>query len=152
MNLRTLLFSIVGTVLATANLPALRARESDGEKAPVDGRRLIQVGKNDCAPGKNASCDPRGKQEVPCDKAVDEDGMLFLVGGVCNFPSDIEGSTFCIWYAGFTEYECGCERKETDYCKNESKVFCIPGYEPTQMTLNGGRLFWSCNPNPKPNP
>jgi hypothetical protein len=82
MNLRILLFSIVGTVLATANLPALRARESDGEKAPVDGRRLIQVGKNDCAPGKNASCEPRGKQEVPCDKAVDEDGKLFLVGGV----------------------------------------------------------------------
>jgi hypothetical protein len=154
MNLRTWLVSIVWLAPAVARLPALRAWDNVGKKDPVEGRRLIQVGKNDCAPGQpgNEGCEPRGWQEVPCEEAVDENGDLLFDGDVCGFPSDVEGSTYCIWYGGFTEYECGCDRKETSYCKDESNVFCIPGYEPTQMTLNGGRVFWSCNPNPKPNP
>jgi hypothetical protein len=152
MNLRMLLLSVGVTTPTVARLPAIRTSETVGQKDPGEGRQLIQVGKNDCPPGQNASCEPRGSQEVPCKEALDEAGEKFLDGDVCGFPSDIEGSTYCIWYGGFTEYECGCERKETSYCKNETNVFCIPGYEPTQMTLNGGRVFWSCNPNPKPNP
>jgi hypothetical protein len=130
-----------------------RARLSgskESERHDVAGRRrLIEVGANPCPPGKT-NCEPRGTDEQPCSE-------FFGNKNVCDFPKALlkTEATYCIWYGGFTEYECGCKREETDYCTEgdvDDVVYCIEGYSPTQMTLNGGRVFWSCNPNPKQNP
>jgi hypothetical protein len=125
----------------------------ESEREVGDGlRHLIQVGANPCPPGKpgGENCDPRGTDKQPCSE-------FFGGENVCDFPDGLfnTDATYCTWYGGFTEYECGCRRAETDFCTEgnvEDKIYCIEGYEPSQMTLNGGRVFWSCNPNPMPNP
>lgn len=133
MNLRSWLLFIVWMVPAVARLPALRDSDHVGEKDPGEGRRL-----------------GRGSQTAPCDDAAVQ---TFLGVDPCGFQDGPEvpppaGSTYCTWYGGFSEYECGCDSKKTLYCKDADVMDCIDGYEPTQMTLNGGRVFWSCTPTP----